>query len=95
MPTYEYECQRCGHVFERFQSMTAEPIKRCPECRGKVKRLIGAGAGIIFKGSGFYETDYRSEDYKRKAKAEKTPPATSDTKKESASKGKNKSKKVA
>jgi len=71
MPTYEYECQRCGHVFERFQSMKDEPLKRCPECRGKVKRLIGAGAGIIFKGSGFYETDYRSEEYRRKAKAEK------------------------
>lgn len=73
MPTYEYECQRCGYVFERFQSMTEEPLKRCPECRGKVKRLIGPGAGIIFKGAGFYETDYRSDEYKRKAKSEKEP----------------------
>lgn len=80
MPTYEYECQRCGHVFERFQSMKDEPLKRCPECRGKVKRLIGAGAGIIFKGSGFYETDYRSEEYRRKAKAEKESSTKSDTK---------------
>lgn len=73
MPTYEYECERCGHVFEKFQSMTEEPVKRCPQCRGKVKRLIGTGAGIIFKGSGFYETDYRSEEYKRKAKSESEP----------------------
>jgi putative FmdB family regulatory protein len=74
MPTYEYECQKCGHTFEIFQMMTDEPRKRCPECRGKVKRLIGAGAGIIFKGSGFYETDYRSDSYKKKAKAEKGKP---------------------
>ena len=67
MPTYEYECQKCGHFFELFQSMTEEPRKRCPKCKGKVKRLIGTGAGIIFKGSGFYETDYRSESYKKEA----------------------------
>ena len=59
MPTYEYECQRCGHVFERFQSMKDEPLKRCPECRGKVKRLLGTGAAVVFKGSGFYTTDSR------------------------------------
>jgi putative FmdB family regulatory protein len=59
LPTYEYECQRCGHRFELFQSMSDEPRKRCPECRGKLRRLLGAGAGIIFKGSGFYATDYR------------------------------------
>ncbi|MBN1673864.1 MAG: zinc ribbon domain-containing protein [Kiritimatiellae bacterium] len=70
MPTYEYECQKCRWHFEKFQSMTAEPVKRCPKCRGKVKRLIGTGAGIIFKGSGFYETDYRSESYKKAAKEE-------------------------
>ena len=64
MPTYEYECTRCTHQFEKFQSMTAEPLKRCPKCRCKVRRLFGTGAGIIFKGSGFYETDYRSESYK-------------------------------
>jgi putative FmdB family regulatory protein len=60
MPTYEYECQKCGHRFEQFQSITADPLKRCPKpkCRGKVKRLLGTGAGIIFKGSGFYLTDY-------------------------------------
>ena len=87
MPTYEYECQKCGHEFEKFQSMKDEPLKRCPECRGKVKRLFGTGAGIIFKGSGFYETDYRSSDYKSKAKqdkeAAKSKPkeSSSDTKK--------------
>lgn len=59
MPTYEYECKKCGHLFEEFQSMTAEPLKKCPKCGKSVKRLIGAGAGIIFKGTGFYATDYR------------------------------------
>ncbi|MEW6686166.1 MAG: FmdB family zinc ribbon protein [Candidatus Edwardsbacteria bacterium] len=60
MPTYEYECESCGYRFERFQSITAEPIKQCPICGGEVKRLIGVGSGIIFKGTGFYATDYRS-----------------------------------
>ena len=60
MPTYEYECDNCGHAFEKFHSMMDNPIKKCPECKkNKVKRLVGAGAGIIFKGSGFYETDYK------------------------------------
>ena len=72
MPTYEYECERCGHLFELFQSMTEPPRKRCPECRGKVKRLFGTGAGILFKGSGFYETDYRSSDYKQAAEKDKS-----------------------
>ena len=71
MPTYEYKCFACNHTFERFQSITADPIKRCPECgKAKVKRLLGTGAGFVFKGSGFYITDYRSEGYKEKAKAE-------------------------
>ena len=71
MPTYEYKCEACGHTFERFQSITAAPIKRCPECgKSKVRRLIGTGAGLIFKGSGFYITDYRDGSYKEKAKAE-------------------------
>ena len=69
MPTYDYECKKCG-IFEKFQNITAEPIKKCPECGGPVRRLIGAGAGFIFKGSGFYITDYRSESYKRDAKKE-------------------------
>jgi len=59
MPTYEYECTKCGHSFEFFQGMRDEPLKKCPKCSGFVKRLIGKGAGIIFKGSGFYATDYK------------------------------------
>ena len=71
MPTYDYECSKCGHRYEVFQSITAKPAKKCPECgRQTAKRLIGTGAGIIFKGSGFYETDYRSEGYKKAAKAD-------------------------
>jgi len=72
MPTYDYQCQACDHTFEAFQSITAKPLKKCPECgKQKLARLIGTGAGIIFKGSGFYETDYRSEGYKKAEKAEK------------------------
>ena len=59
MPTYEYECDKCGKRFELFQNMSDAPLQHCPECGGTVKRLIGAGAGVIFKGSGFYATDYR------------------------------------
>jgi len=72
MPTYEYECKKCGKTFEVFQSMKDEPLKTCPnkKCKGKVKRLIGTGAGLIFKGSGFYITDYRSDNYKQSAKKE-------------------------
>ena len=64
MPTYDYECKKCGHKFEAFHSMTAESLKKCPKCNGKVKRLIGAGAGLIFKGSGFYATDYKKKENK-------------------------------
>lgn len=78
MPTYEYQCQKCGLKFERFQNIKEEPIRECPECSGSVKKLISAGAGIIFKGSGFYITDYRSDNYKKAEKNEKEP--TSDTK---------------
>jgi putative FmdB family regulatory protein len=60
MPHYDYQCQDCGNIFEEFHSMMAEPVKECPECKGKVKKLIGGGSGIIFKGKGFYKTDYRS-----------------------------------
>jgi putative FmdB family regulatory protein len=70
MPTYEYECQKCGHRFEDFASMTAKPLTHCPKCRGKVKRLIGAGAAPLFKGSGFYQTDYRSSSYQAKKKSD-------------------------
>lgn len=71
MPTYEYECLQCGHKFEAFQSITESPLEKCPLCAEPVKRLISAGAGIIFKGSGFYATDYRSKAYKEKAEKEK------------------------
>lgn len=70
MPTYDYECRRCGHTLEKFQFMSEKPLRKCPKCGGMMKRLIGAGAGILFKGSGFYQTDYRSEGYKQKAKAD-------------------------
>jgi putative FmdB family regulatory protein len=71
MPTYEYRCTKCGHKFEKFQSIMAPAIKQCPACKkNSAQRLIGTGAGLIFKGSGFYITDYRSEGYKEKAKAE-------------------------
>jgi putative FmdB family regulatory protein len=72
MPTYEYECPKCGVRFEEFQSMKDAPLTKCPtpKCRGKVKRLIGAGAGLLFKGSGFYITDYRSSSYKDKKKGD-------------------------
>ncbi len=71
MPTYDYLCTACGHRFEAFQSIKADPLTECPMCKGAVKRVIGAGGGFIFKGSGFYITDYtRSKDYAEKAKSE-------------------------
>jgi len=75
MPTYEYECQKCGGRFEVFQRITEAPKKRCPKCKGKVNRLLGSGGGLIFKGSGFYITDYRSEGYKKAAKSESSSTA--------------------
>jgi putative FmdB family regulatory protein len=76
MPTYDYACEDCDHQFELFQSIKAKPIRKCPNCGElTVNRLIGAGAGIIFKGSGFYETDYRSDSYK-KAKESETKPSS-------------------
>lgn len=65
MPTYEYVCEECGFHFEEFQSITSDPLKTCPKCKGKVRRLIGGGNGFLFKGNGFYITDYRSEKYKK------------------------------
>lgn len=89
MPTYEYLCDNCGYEFERFQAITAKSLRKCPKCGKKeLKRLIGAGAGVIFKGPGFYQTDYRSESYK---KAEKSEKKTGDTeKKEPEKKGEDK-----
>lgn len=71
MPTYEYKCEDCGFEFEKFQSIKAAAIKKCPQCgKSRVKRLIGMGGGVIFKGGGFYATDYRSQAYKTAAKAD-------------------------
>jgi putative FmdB family regulatory protein len=71
MPTYEYHCDACDHNFDEFQSMSEAPLKKCPQCKKqKLRRVFGTGAAILFKGSGFYETDYRSESYKSAAKAD-------------------------
>jgi len=93
MPTYEYKCEACGNRWEKFQSITAAPIRKCPKCgKSKARRLIGTGAGLIFKGSGFYITDYRDASYNEKAKAESgstTPPdAKTETKSDSKSEAK-------
>jgi putative FmdB family regulatory protein len=83
MPTYDYVCTACGHRFEQVQSIKAEPLKECPKCGGAVQREIGAGGGFIFKGSGFYITDYtRSKDYKEKAKSEAIGGASASAKSE-------------
>ncbi|MEW5994402.1 MAG: zinc ribbon domain-containing protein [Candidatus Zixiibacteriota bacterium] len=71
MPTYEYQCTECGHEFEAFQTISEAPVTSCPICRGRVERKISGGAGFLFKGSGFYITDYRSKDYKSAEAKEK------------------------
>ncbi len=74
MPTYDYVCEACDHKFEAFQSITAKTMRTCPKChKKKLRRLIGGGAAILFKGSGFYSTDYRSDSYKKAAEADKQP----------------------
>ena len=95
MPTYDYECDACGHEFELFQSITASVKRKCPECsKLKRRRLFGTGAAIVFKGSGFYETDYRSESYRKgaekakKAKEDASPDKKSDNKSKTDSKSK-------
>lgn len=70
MPTYEYECLKKHHRFEAFQRMSEDPLKVCPECGGAARRLVSAGAGLLFKGSGFYTTDYRPSEYRARQKAE-------------------------
>ena len=71
MPTYDYECDACGHRFELYQSISADPERKCPACKKlKLRRLIGTGAAVVFKGSGFYQTDYRSDSYKKSAAAD-------------------------
>jgi len=100
MPTYEYHCQKCGREFEAFQSISAKPLQVCPEdlCpqkkwgRGRVKRKISGGAGLLFKGSGFYITDYRSEGYKTAAKKESSPAPAADNKAKTAAKAESKPK---
>ena len=91
MPTYDYQCEACGHAFELFQSMSAPVKRKCPECKkSKLKRLIGTGSGVLFKGSGFYETDYRSDSYK-KAQKEDSSSKSSDKSKSGESKSKKES----
>jgi putative FmdB family regulatory protein len=88
MPTYDYECDACGHTFELFQSISEPVKKKCPDCgKPKLRRLFGIGAAVVFKGSGFYQTDYRSESYKKAAEKDKKPSGEtkSDSKSESKS----------
>lgn len=80
MPTYEYKCDKCGHGMDVFQSMKDSPLTKCPVCKSnKLHRIIGTGAGIIFKGSGFYCTDYRSESYKKAVEKDRNEPSKSET----------------
>jgi len=81
MPTYEYHCDGCEHNFDELQSFSEEPLKKCPKCgKKKLRRVFGTGAAVLFKGSGFYQTDYRSESYKQAAKADQeSAPKTSTT----------------
>lgn len=80
MPTYQYRCSHCGHEFEEYQSIIDEPIEKCPNCSEKPQRVISGGAGFLFKGSGFYITDYRSDSYKKAASKEKTDIKASESK---------------
>ena len=85
MPTYDYECNACGHTFELFQGINDPHKRKCPECgKLRLKRLFGTGAAIVFKGSGFYETDYRSDSYKKGAEADKKAQSESSSKSDSA-----------
>jgi putative FmdB family regulatory protein len=89
MPTYDYECDACGHTFELFQSISEPVKKKCPNCgRPKLRRLFGTGAAVVFKGSGFYQTDYRSDSYKKAAEKDKPSETKSDKKTESKSESK-------
>ena len=83
MPTYDYRCNACGHEFEEFQMMSEAELKKCPECKKpKLERLIGMGAGFLFKGSGYYKTDYRSDSYNEAKKADKPSSTEKQAKKE-------------
>ena len=86
MPTYEYVCRSCEHEFEVFHSMTEKPRRKCPECgKNALERKIGTGGAVLFKGSGFYQTDYRSESYKSAARADKSSESSSSTSSSSSS----------
>jgi putative FmdB family regulatory protein len=86
MPTYDYVCDACGHQFEAFESIKADPQTQCPSCdEAKLRRKIGPGAAILFKGSGFYQTDYRSDSYKQRAKEDKAPAASNGSSSETGS----------
>lgn len=88
MPTYDYVCDACGHEFEEFQSITEPVLRKCPECKKlKLRRLFGTGAAVVFKGSGFYQTDYRSESYKSGAEKDKPKSESSEKSDKSDSKG--------
>lgn len=92
MPTYDYVCGQCDHSWELFQSITAKPITKCPACgKRKAKRMIGTGAGIIFRGSGFYQTDYRSSSYKKAAEADRKAADGANTASKDSAKGSSKS----
>ncbi len=80
MPTYQYRCPACGNEFEKFQRISDEPLKNCPECGANPERIITGGAGFLLKGTGFYTTDYRSESYKKEAKKEEAVPKPKETK---------------
>ncbi len=86
MPTYVYKCRDCGHEFEEFQSMTDSPLETCPSCNGYVERIISGGSGFLFKGAGFYITDYRSDSYKKAAAADSSGTSSSSTSSSSSSK---------
>ena len=91
MPTYDNKCDACGHEFETFQPISEDPVRKCPKCKKmKVRRLIGRGGAIIFKGSGFYITDYRSSDYKSRAKADSSSASSTTDKSGDAGKAKSK-----
>ena len=92
MPTYVYRCNKCGHEFEEYQSITEKTLEVCPACKGHVERVISGGAGFLFKGSGFYQTDYRSDSYKKAAAADTSSGSSSSSKSKSSSESSSKTK---